>query len=155
MPEFQQAQQLQEFADEIFEVSKESWAAQSRTKSHADVTETEFLALDVLAHKNEPVTVGEIQRQIGVLPAQMSRVIRALETKGDKPLVECKINAHDKRKIDVSLTPVGLDAYRGYREQKLGSLQRMLEQLNEKDRSEFMRILRLIRGNMHKAMESK
>ena len=62
-----QAQQLQTFVNEVFEVTKDSWAAQSRAKekSHADLTETEFLALDILAQSKPPLTVGEIQKQIG------------------------------------------------------------------------------------------
>ena len=113
VPEFQQAEQLQAFADEVFDLSKESWIAQSRgkTKKHPDLTETEFLTLDVLARAARSYTVGEIQREIGVLPAQMSRIIRSLEKKGGKSLVQCRINPDDKRKIDVDLSPAGREAH--------------------------------------------
>jgi DNA-binding MarR family transcriptional regulator len=157
MPEFQQAEQLQAFADEIFELSKESWLAQGRRKGkmHPEITETEFLALDILAKAAQAKTVGEIQREIGVLPAQMSRVIRSLESKGVKPLVQCRINAQDKRRIDVELTPAGREAHRSYREIKLGTIQKSLETLSERDRSEFMRILRLIRENNRNIFSQK
>ena len=157
MPHLKQAQQLQEFVNEVFEVSKDAWAAQSRAKEkgHTELTETEFLALDILAQSEEPLTVGEIQRQIGVLPAQMSRVIRSLESKAGKPLVACNINAEDKRKIDVELTPAGNAAYQAYRQMKLGSIQKSLESLSEHDRSEFVRILRQIRENIRKAFPKK
>ncbi|HSW45681.1 MAG TPA: MarR family transcriptional regulator [Phycisphaerae bacterium] len=152
MPEYHQAEQLQAFANEVFELSKESWLAQSRTqgKAHLDLTETEFLALDILSKAERTYTVGEIQRQIGVLPAQMSRIIRSLESKGGKPLVRCAINAEDKRKIDVDLTAVGQEAHHVYREAKLGAIQKSLESLSEHDRDEFMRILRQIRENNRK-----
>jgi DNA-binding MarR family transcriptional regulator len=157
MPEFQQAEQLQAFADEIFELSKESWLTQSRRKGkmHPEITETEFLALDILAKAARPKTVGEIQREIGVLPAQMSRVIRSLESKGGKSLIHCRINAQDKRKIDVELTPAGREAHRSYREVKLGSIQKMLEVLNERDCNELIRILRLIREINRKVLSQK
>jgi len=153
MPTLQQAEQLKRFAEEIFEVSKDFWAAQSRSKNRgqAEITETEFLALDILAWSDKQLTVGDIQKQIGVQPAQMSRVIRALENKTDAPLIACRINADDKRKVDVELTPAGKKAHGGYREMKLGNIGKMLLGLPEKDRAELMRILRQIREIMRKS----
>lgn len=158
MPQFQQAEQLQEFADEIFDLSRETWLAQTRAKSkkHPDLTETEFLTLDLLAKATgRTYTVGEIQREIGVLPAQMSRIIRSLEKKGAKSLVQCHINPTDKRKIDVTLTPAGREAHRLYREIKLGTIQKFLEALGEVDRAEFMRLLRLIRESGRNVRSAK
>lgn len=156
MPTLEHAGQLREFVEEVFQLSTDVWAAQSKGKqSHeAEISETEFLTLDLLA-KSAPLTVGEIQRRIGVLPAQMSRVIRSLENKGDQPLVSCSINPQDKRKIDVVLTPAGRKAHQAYRERKLGSIQKMLAGLSENDRNELMRILRLIRDMMRKDMQNK
>ncbi len=153
MPTLTQAQQLKEFAEEIFEVAKDVWALQSRSKGHhqAEITETEFLALDVLIKTEQSLTVGDIQRQIGVLPAQMSRIIRALESKSEQPLIACKLNPEDKRKVDVSLTPAGRQAHQAYRQFKLGSTEKMLAALSEQDRAEFVRILRLVRESMHKS----
>jgi len=155
--EFKQAEQIKAFADEVFELSTASWKVQSRThkKLEHELSETEFLALDILAKADRPYTVGEIQREIGILPAQMSRVIRSLETKAAKPLVSCKINLTDKRKVDVELTREGMDAYQTYRQIKLGAIQEMLEKLNEHDRNEFIRILRLIRENVHNLMQAQ
>ncbi len=152
MPTLQQAQQLREFAEEIFELSKDVWAAQTRAKgrSQTEISETEFLALDILAKSESPLSVGDIQRQIGVLPAQMSRIIRSLENKTDQPLIVCKINPADKRKVNVELSPAGRQAYQAYRQMKLGSTEKVLLALSDEDRAEFMRILRLIRDAMHK-----
>ena len=154
MPDFKQAEQIKAFADEIFELSTVAWTAQSRSrgKGITELSETEFLTLDILAKAARLYTVGEIQREIGILPAQMSRVIRSLETKADKPLVACRINGEDKRKIDVELTDIGRKAHQAYREIKLGSIQKTLEQLDEQDRNDFLRILRLIRKNLHKSL---
>jgi MarR family transcriptional regulator, organic hydroperoxide resistance regulator len=155
MPILHQAQQVQEFTNEIFELSKVTWAVQSRSrgKSPHELTEAEFLALDMLAKAGRALNVGEIQREIGVLPAQMSRIIRSLESKGEKPLVTCRINPEDKRKIDVEMSPAGIEAHQAYRQVKLGSIKHMLEGLNENDRNELMRLLRIIRENMHKALK--
>jgi len=100
------------------------------------------------------MTVGEIQKQIGVLPAQMSRIIRALESKSE-PLIECKINPGDKRKINVELTPIGAKAHQSYRQLKLGSIEKMLLELDDQDREEFMRILRKIRETTRNTLSKK
>lgn len=138
------ANQLREFAEEIFEISKHIWASESRSSQHSVISETEFLALDAL-HRQAPLAVGDIQRQVGVLPAQMSRIIRSLESKGDEPLIECTINPRDKRKIDVQLTPAGTQAHNAYRQAKLGSTEQLLLGLSDEDLQEFMRIIRLLR----------
>jgi len=156
VPTMEQAKLLQDFVEEIFELSKDVWASQSRakTKNQAEISETEFLALDLLS-KSQPLTVGEIQKHIGVLPAQMSRIVRALENKGDGPLIECKINLQDKRKIDVVLTEAGDNAHKAYRKLKLGSIEKILLALSEQDRQVFIRILRLIRDTLRIGLINK
>ncbi len=153
MPILQQAQQLKDFVEEVFSLTKEFWVAQAQAKARQDVelTQTEFLALDVLARSQDTPTVGDVQRQIGVLPAQMSRIIRSLESKGDHPLVECHINTQDKRKVDLALTGAGREAYNSQRRVKLGAIEKMLLDLSEHDRSELMRILRQIRESVAKS----
>ncbi len=155
MPTLQQAEQLRAFAEEVFSLSKEVWAQQSRSRGRepTEITETEFLTLDILNHAEEKLSVGDIQRRLGVLPAQMSRIIRALESKADGPLVRCEINQSDKRKIDVSLTEKGARTYQAYRQMKLGSIQKLLLALSDQDRQEFMRILRLIREMLHNSIK--
>jgi DNA-binding MarR family transcriptional regulator len=156
VPTLQQAQQLKEFVEEVFELSKDVWAAQSKAKARGqtEITETEFLTLDLLA-MSQPSTVGDLQRHIGVLPAQMSRVIRSLESKGEQPLIACRINAEDKRKVDVELTPAGVRAHQMYRQVKLGSIEKMLLGLTERDREELMRLLRMIRETTRKSLGEK
>ncbi len=153
MPALQQAQELREFVEELFSISQDFWIAQSRSRGRheTEITETEYLTLDLLVRSEGTLTVGDIQRHIGVLPAQMSRVIRSLESKGDHPLIACKINQTDKRKIDVELTDAGRKAYQEYRRIKLGSIEKILSGLSDQDRKEFMRLLRSIRDNMQKS----
>jgi len=139
-------QEVERLAEEIFELS--NLGSRSRTGKHrhgaTDLSESEFLTLDTLA-KQEPMTVGQVQRAIGVLPAQMSRVVRSLESKTDEPLIHCAINPRDRRRIDVTLTEAGRQAYHEYRESRLSGTVEVLVQLKDRDRREFMRLLRLIR----------
>src|SRR3954453_18189150 len=70
-----------------------------------DLKEVEFLTLSLLQSHGTMIG-GDIQRLLSILPAQMSRVIRSLENR-ERPLIECRINPRDKRKINVCLTPHG------------------------------------------------
>ena len=147
--------ELEQMADEIFELTKLSWLARNlpKKKGGVDLTEPEFLALDFLA-RAEPLTVGQLQKSLRVLPAQMSRVIRSLESKVDKPLIRCEINARDKRRVDVYLTEPGRKARNEYRNDRLASSLAVLSQLPDKDRHEFMRILSHIREMFAESMQA-
>lgn len=143
MPDSQET--LDKMAAEIFELYRLIALARSRKPSGPDdLSEAEFLTLDLLT-KQQPRTIGEIQKEIGVLPAQMSRIVRALEEQGGRGYVECKINARDRRRIDVSLTEGGAKAYETYRTVRLGSMYEILRVLAPNDRIEFMRMLGQIR----------
>lgn len=136
--------QLDEMVEEIFTVFKVIAAARSRRPSgSADLPEAEFLTLDVLS-KDGPLTIGEVQKRIGVVPAQMSRIVRSLETEGGRGYVECRINAKDRRRIDISLTDAGEKAHSAFRNARMGSFYTVLEALDPDDRVEFMRMLRQI-----------
>jgi DNA-binding MarR family transcriptional regulator len=140
---------LHDAAEEIFELTRASWIAregQRGRKGQPDLTETEFLSLDWLVRSDPAsMTVGEIQQRIHVRRAQMSRIIRALESKGGKPLIRCRINAKDKRRIDVTLTEAGKRSHAAFRDARLTSTIDMVAHLSPRDRVELMRILRVIR----------
>jgi len=139
-------EQLEELAEEIFALTQMDWAArpQVRRRPEHDISESEFLSLDALA-RSDSMTVGELQKRVGVLPAQMSRIVRSLENKPDEAMISCAINPTDKRKIDVSITEAGRKAVTAYRSAKLAGITEVLTDLSESDRAEFIRILRVIR----------
>ena len=136
-------------AEEIFELTKTSWLLRSRQrrKSALDLTETEFLTLDLVA-RHESQTVGQLRKHVGVLPAQMSRILRNLERRGDKPLIRCAINPTDRRRIDVVITEPGRKAYRAFRDARISMSAETLSQLPAQDVREFMRIMEKIRSQM-------
>jgi len=142
---------LDKMTMEIFELYRLIAIARTRLPAGPDdLSETEFLTLDILS-KEEPLTIGQIQKRIGVLPAQMSRIIRSLESQGGgKGYVECSINAKDRRRINVTLTKDGREAFGRYRDVRLGSMRDILSVLVPADRVRFMRILDQIRGAFEK-----
>jgi DNA-binding MarR family transcriptional regulator len=131
---------LEELAQNLFDVVTQFCLAVPRGRRRAgDLKEVEFLTLSIL-HHHDMLIVGEIQRLLGVLPAQMSRIIRALETR-ERPLIACRINPQDKRKIDVALTPAGVAAFQEYQTVRVRTIAGLLDNLNDEDREDMQRLL--------------
>jgi len=135
-------QSVRQLALRIFDITKRTWLQSQREKLKGgyDLSESEFLALDALETVGS-LSVGELRRHVGVLPAQMSRVIKALEQRYDEKLVVSSINAKDKRKIDVSITPKGRRAVDAYRRAKIAASVKALHSLSDRDLAALLRIL--------------
>ncbi len=131
---------VQEIAQDLFDLITQFCLVSPRGRRRSgDLKEVEFLTLSLL-HHHDTLIVGDIQRQLGVLPAQMSRIIRSLETR-ERPLIACRINSHDKRKIDVALTPEGIAAFLEYQSARIGSIHHLIGKLAEEDLDDLQRLL--------------
>jgi DNA-binding MarR family transcriptional regulator len=134
------ALRVEEIAQDLFEVVTQIGLSTLRGRRRvADLKEVEFLTLSIL-HAHETMIVGDIQRLLGVLPAQMSRIIRALENR-DRPLIACRINPRDKRKIDVCVTSAGEKALLDYRDASVSRIVEHLRQLSDEDQEDLNRTL--------------
>src|SRR3954466_13632962 len=123
----------EELAQSVLDVVTRFCVVAPRGRRRAgDLKEIEFLTLSLL-HQHETLIVGDIQRLLGVLPAQMSRIIRSLEGR-DRPFIACRINPEDKRKINVPLTPAGAQALSEYQATQLCGLHLLLGRLSDEDR---------------------
>ena len=60
------------------------------------------------------------------MPTDPTKTHVSLEHKHDRPLIACRINSRDKRKIDVCVTPPGEKALIDYRD---ASISRIVEHL--------------------------
>jgi DNA-binding MarR family transcriptional regulator len=130
----------EELAQAVFDVVTRFCLAAPRGRRRAgDLKEVEFLTLSVL-RLHDSLIVGDIQRLLGVLPAQMSRIIRSLEGR-ERPLIACRINPQDKRKIDVALTPAGIAACQEYQTSRVSIITHLLDQLSDEDREDLHRLL--------------
>jgi DNA-binding MarR family transcriptional regulator len=143
-------QRIEDIAHELFQVVTQICLSTLRGRRRAgDLKEVEFLTLSLLqAHGT--LIVGEIQRVLGVLPAQMSRVIRSLENR-ERPLIQCSINSRDKRKIDVGLTNNGEKALLDYQGKRVGRIVEQLSTLSDDDQDDLIRAL----NKLHGLLESK
>jgi DNA-binding MarR family transcriptional regulator len=138
-------QTIRDLARRVFEMTVHTWLSTQREKLKGgyDLSESEFLALDAL-EDGETLTVGDLRRRVGVLPAQMSRILKALEQRYDEKLVVCSINPRDKRKIDVAITPRGRRAVEAYRRAKIMATVEAIRSLSDRDLAALLRLLNQI-----------
>lgn len=138
-------QTIRQLALQMFEMAKRTWLESQREKMKGgfDLSESEFLTLDALEEVTS-LSVGDLRRRVAVLPAQMSRIIKALEQRYDEKLVLCAINPKDKRKIDVSITPKGRRAVAAYRRAKIMTSVEALNSVSDEDLAAFSAFLERI-----------
>src|SRR5262249_22275792 len=136
--------QIEDVAHELFDVVTQICLSTLRGRRRSgDLKEVEFLTLSLL-QTNQTMIVGDIQRLLGILPAQMSRIIRSLENRAH-PLIECRINPRDKRKIDVCLTPQGERSLIDYQGVRVSRIIQKMQRLSEEDHDEMLRTLHKLR----------
>lgn len=136
---------IDDIAHELFQVVTQICLSTLRGRRRTgDLKEVEFLTLSLL-QEHGIMIVGDIQRVLGVLPAQMSRVIRALENR-ERPLIHCRINSRDKRKIDVELTTHGEKTLLEYQGKRVGRIVAQLSDLSEDDQDDLIRALNKLHG---------
>src|SRR5437870_431541 len=138
-------QRVDEIAQDLFEAVVQICLSTLRGRRRAgDLKEVEFLTLSIL-HAHDTMIVGDIQRLLSVLPAQMSRIIRSLENR-ERPLIQCRINSRDKRKIDVVLTSAGEKALLDYQGARVGRIVERLRSLPDDELEDILRLLHKLHG---------
>ncbi len=142
------AQRLEAIAHDLYEVITHLCLAAPRRRRTGDLKEIEYLALALLQDRPTMI-VGDMQRLLGILPAQMSRVIRSLESR-QWPLIECRINPQDKRKINVVLTEAGEKAIHEYQGVRVHRIAQLLQDLPEDDQESLIHLLDRVRNSMTK-----
>jgi DNA-binding MarR family transcriptional regulator len=136
---------LDDVAHELFQLVTQICLSTLRGRRRGgELKEVEFLTLSLL-QTNNTMIVGEIQKLLGILPAQMSRVIRSLENR-DRALINCRINPRDKRKIDVCLTSHGEKLLLEYQSRRVDRIVERLHDLSDDDQEELIRALTKLHG---------
>jgi DNA-binding MarR family transcriptional regulator len=139
------AVRLEEIGRDLFDIVTQICLATLRGRRKAgDLKEVEFLTLSIL-QEHGTMIVGDIQRLLGVLPAQMSRIIRSLEAR-ERPLIACRINPRDKRKIDVCLTEAGERALLDYQALRVDRIVGLLRDLPEEEQEDLNRLVDKLHG---------
>jgi DNA-binding MarR family transcriptional regulator len=133
-------------AQELYGLLTQLCLSVPRGRRAGGLKEIEYLTLSILQDHGTMI-VGDIQRLLSVLPAQMSRVIRALEMR-ERPLVACRINPQDKRKVDVELTPAGEKALRDYQALRVHRITEVLGDLSEEEQEHLHHLLLRLQKRM-------
>lgn len=144
---------LEDTARDLLEVMTQlSLTALRGRRRSGDLKEVEFLTLAILSQHGTMI-VGDIQRLLGVLPAQMSRIIRSLENR-DRPLIACHINPRDKRKVDVVVTAPGEKALFEYQAARTSRLLAVLRELQEEDQHTLARLVEKLQGLLERGVHA-
>jgi DNA-binding MarR family transcriptional regulator len=133
-------------AHELFDVLHRLGLAAPLRRRPGDLKEIEYITLTLLQGKGTMI-VGDIQRLLGVLPAQMSRIIRSLEDR-ERPLIACHINTRDKRKVDVHLTAAGQKALQDYQANRIDCIAAALKDMPEDILEDIGRLLDRLRERL-------
>jgi DNA-binding MarR family transcriptional regulator len=146
--------QLESIAGDLFSLNFMFWTVRhrNRVEDPYDLTDPEFVALDTL-HSKGLCTVGELQQVLDVRPAQMSRIIRALEHKAEKPMIKCSINPQDKRKIDVVITDLGRKVHDEYKHRRIMINVDLLKNLSKSEQEEVGRLVNRYRQIMEEMLQ--
>lgn len=138
---------LAELAHELLDVlTRLGLAVPPVRRKPGDLKEIEYLTLAVLQGRGT-MTVGDIQRRLGVLPAQMSRILRSLEDR-DRPLIAGHINPRDKRKVDVQMTAAGEKTLQDYQAIRVTRIAAVLHDLPEEIQDDLGRLLEKLRARL-------
>ena|SRR5947209_1551166 len=141
---------LTETAHNLFDVMTQFCLVAPRGRRRlGELKEVEFLTLALL-HQHGTMIVGDIQRLLGILPAQMSRIIRGLESH-NPPCIQCQINLQDKRKIDVTLTDAGARALSDYEQLRVQGITDVIRNMPEEEREQLNRMVEKLRAALETA----
>lgn len=136
---------LDAIAEDLLEIVTQVCLSAPRVRRReADLKEIEFQTLAILQERGTMI-VGDIQRILGVLPAQMSRIIRALENRPEQ-FISCRINPSDKRKINVCLTEAGEKALQQFQTVRVRRIADLLADLSEEEQEILTQLLDRVRG---------
>jgi DNA-binding MarR family transcriptional regulator len=137
---------VERIAQDLFDVFAHIGLAAAARRQAGVLKELEHQTLAIL-HDHGTMVVGHIQRLLGVLPAQMSRVIRSLEDR-ERPMIACHINPRDKRKVDVSITPAGAKALQEFQAIRIGRISAALRDLPAEAQEELGQVIEKLRNRI-------
>ena len=110
-------------------------------KQISDSLRGEQFVLVFVAHSDGNVIPSDISAEMGISTARIAATLNSLESKG---LITRRIDVNDRRKILVELTDAGRAKEAEHTNAIMRVMTRMLENLGEKDATEFLRILKKI-----------
>jgi len=127
-----------ELAEELLENMILANKSQSFAKL-SKVVHGEMFALQMIALHDGDISPSEISKIAGTSPARIAAELNSLEHKG---LITREIDANNRRRILVCLTPEGIKVAAEHCQEAVQIAGEVLAQLGEQDAREYVRIIR-------------
>lgn len=105
-------------------------------------------ALVYLYTSKEPVSAGDISKQLGVSTARVAVILRKMQEKGD---ITKETDPKDARKVVISITPKGREVIEQRKRMFFNDIRDMTEKIGKERFYEFLDIL----SEVHEFMEAK
>lgn len=96
-----------------------------------------LLCIYKMHEKNKKALPGELTRELGVSFSRMTNILNALEKKG---YIHRQHDSVDRRRVYVSLTPVGETYIQSKYWEGVENFRRLFQQLGRRDAEEYYRI---------------
>lgn len=135
------------YYDTIFEIIRTGhWMTDSVSKALKEfgIYEPQFNVLRILrGAKGKPLSVNTILENMVQRSSNVTRIVDKLETKG---LVERTLCPKDRRKMDIIITPEGLELLKKL-DQKVHDFHKpMMKNLNSKEAETLKRLIKKLKG---------
>ncbi|MDY7039952.1 MAG: MarR family transcriptional regulator [Chloroflexota bacterium] len=124
-------------------ILRTTWTEQRRFAqelSYHSLTVPQFFALVAIWRHGGECPIGQLADATMQCSATMTGIIDRLTERG---LVERRRDANDRRQVLVRLTERGLEALRQVQETRRQHVRQAMERIDEADRREMLRLLRL------------
>ncbi|MDO4282881.1 MAG: transcriptional regulator [Clostridia bacterium] len=97
--------------------------------------------------KSNGLTAGELSEKLGVTTARIASLLNTLENKG---LIIRNKDIQDKRKVQVYITDSGKDLLEEQRENLIRIIEKIIDEMGEKDINQYIELGRKIRDILNK-----
>lgn len=105
----------------------------------------------ILKHRDQPVSAGDLMKQLSLSPSTMAGLLKRLE---NKHLITRKTDENDARKIIITPTKEGLDLEDYLKGTAAQTEEILLRGMTEVEQSEFYRLLKIALQNANAVKES-
>ena len=105
----------------------------------------------ILKHREQPVSAGDLMKQLGLSPSTMAGLLKRLE---NKSLIIRKTDQNDARKIIIMPTEEGLALEDYLKETAAQTEEILLRGMTQAEQDEFYRLLKIALQNANAVKES-
>lgn len=110
----------------------------------------EALVCGILCRAPEPLTASELCARTRILKSQMNAILGSLEKKGFLARTQ---SPHDKRRVQLTLLPAGVERYNASHSRTLALVDRLIEELGEDRAAVLVELLQKSAASFQKILK--